>query len=94
MIPKLIHYCWFGNGPKNETIRRCMDSWARILPGYVFREWSEKDMDGIQNRYVREAYAAQNGLSFPIGSVCMPFIPRAAFIWIPMWRFENRLTTF
>ena len=37
MIRKLIHYCWFGNGPKNETIRRCLHSWKQNLSGYEFR---------------------------------------------------------
>lgn len=44
MIPKIIHYCWFGGSPKNEKIRFCMESWKKVLPDYEIREWSEKDL--------------------------------------------------
>lgn len=60
MIPKIIHYCWFGGSPKNEKIRFCMESWKKVLPDYEIREWSEKDLFRFSdNRYVRQAYEAK-----------------------------------
>lgn len=44
MIPKVINYVWFG-GPKSDKIKRCIDSWGRILPDWNIQEWSEKDFD-------------------------------------------------
>lgn len=41
MIPKTIHYCWFGNNPKNEEILLCLESWKKHCPGYEIREWNE-----------------------------------------------------
>lgn len=41
MIPKVIHYCWFGGNPRNELITRCMESWNLILPDYEIKEWNE-----------------------------------------------------
>jgi len=30
MIPKIIHYCWFGRGEKPTMIKMCMNSWKNI----------------------------------------------------------------
>ncbi len=57
MIPKIIHYCWFGNTDKNEKIRFCMQTWKKILPDYQIIEWSEKDLHYFANNsYVMQAY--------------------------------------
>ena len=45
MVPKKIHYCWFGNGEKSDLIKKCMTTWKNVLPEYEIREWSEKDLD-------------------------------------------------
>lgn len=58
-IPKVIHYCWFGQQPHPPAVVRCMDSWRRLLPNYRIIEWNESNTDLTTNRYVREAYAAQ-----------------------------------
>ena len=34
MIPKIIHYCWFGGKPIPKLEKRCMESWQRMLPEY------------------------------------------------------------
>lgn len=39
MVPKKIHYIWFGRGEKNERIRHCIKSWERL--GYEIVEWNE-----------------------------------------------------
>lgn len=59
MIPKKIHYCWFGRGPKNELAVKCIESWKRVLTDYEIKEWNEDNFDINQNQYVKEAYEAR-----------------------------------
>lgn len=56
MIPKKIHYCWFGRGKMPELAIRCIDSWKRHLPEYEIKEWNEDNFDLDLYPYVREAY--------------------------------------
>lgn len=56
MIPKIIHYCWFGRGEKPEQAQMCIESWKKYLPDYELKEWNEDNFDITQNQYVREAY--------------------------------------
>lgn len=41
MVPKKIHYVWFGRGEKNERIEHCIESWRKNLPEYEIIEWNE-----------------------------------------------------
>ena len=41
MIPKIIHYCWFGRGEKPELAKKCIASWRRFCPDFEIREWNE-----------------------------------------------------
>ncbi len=60
MIPKIIHYCWFGDNDKSDKIRFCMNTWKEKLPDYEFKEWSEKELDLFKdNAYVMEAYKSK-----------------------------------
>lgn len=60
MIPKTIHYCWFGKGAMPELVLKCIDSWKKYLPNYEMRLWSEDNFDvSSAPQYVREAYAAK-----------------------------------
>lgn len=56
MIPKVIHYCWFGHNPKSELMLRCIASWKKYCPDYEIIEWNEDNFDISQNDYAREAY--------------------------------------
>lgn len=56
MIPKIIHYCWFGRGEKPELAVKCIESWKKYLPDYELKEWNEDNFDISRNQYVREAY--------------------------------------
>ena len=56
MIPKIIHYCWFGRGEKPELAVKCIESWKKYLPDYELKEWNEDNFDISSNQYVREAY--------------------------------------
>lgn len=59
MIPKIIHYCWFGRGEKPELAMRCIESWREICPDYQIVEWNEDTFDIYSNLYVKEAYEAK-----------------------------------
>lgn len=57
MIPKIIHYCWFGRNPKPVLAEKCIKSWKRFCPDYEIVEWNEDNFDvSAAPRYVREAY--------------------------------------
>ena len=60
MIPKTIHYCWFGNGEKSDLAKKCIATWKEVLPDYELREWSEKDLPLLKdNIFVQEAYESK-----------------------------------
>lgn len=56
MIPKVIHYCWFGRGKKSAKFQKCLDSWNKFLPEYKLKEWNEDNFDVNSVPYVKEAY--------------------------------------
>jgi mannosyltransferase OCH1-like enzyme len=57
MIPKIIHYCWFGGAKHPKLMKKCIRSWQRILPDYELRIWTEDTFDiDTSVRYVQEAY--------------------------------------
>lgn len=56
MIPKKIHYCWFGGNPKSKLIEYCISSWKEYLPDYQIIEWNEKSFDTNINPFVQKAY--------------------------------------
>lgn len=56
MIPKKIHYCWFGNNPKPKIVETCIASWEKYLPDYEIIEWNESNFDVNQNDFVKTAY--------------------------------------
>ena len=57
MIPKIIHYCWFGGNDKLESVMKCIESWKKYLPDYEIMEWNESNFNIKKaNQYVREAY--------------------------------------
>lgn len=59
MIPKKIHYCWFGGNPMPELAKKCMDSWKKYCPDYEIVEWNESNFDVNCCEYVKEAYEAK-----------------------------------
>lgn len=56
MIPKIIHYCWFGRGEKPKLAEKCIESWKKYCPDYEIIEWNEDNFDINSNLYVRQAY--------------------------------------
>ena len=60
MIPKIIHYCWFGKNPKPQLAETCMNSWRKYCPDYKIIEWNEDNFDiSSAPLYVRQAYEAK-----------------------------------
>ena len=59
-IPKIIHYCWFGNTSKSELALKCIESWKKHATDFQIVEWNESNYDVTKNRYMFQAY--QNGM--------------------------------
>lgn len=56
MIPKIIHYCWFGGNPLPPLAIKCIESWKQYCPDYEIKEWNESNFDLNMFPYVQEAY--------------------------------------
>lgn len=59
MIPKVIHYCWFGNNPLPFEVKKCIDSWKKICPDYEIKRWDETNFDVYQNDFIKSAYESK-----------------------------------
>lgn len=55
MIPKKIHYCWFGGKPLPPLALKCIESWKKYLPEYAIKEWNEGNFDLDQFPFAKEA---------------------------------------
>ena len=59
MIPRIIHYCWFGRGPMPELALKCIESWHRFMPDYEYKLWNEDNFNITSVPYVKEAYESR-----------------------------------
>ena len=60
LIPKVIHYCWFGKGAMPELVQICIASWHTHMPDWEYRLWTEDNFEiNEAPQYVREAYVAK-----------------------------------
>lgn len=59
MIPKIIHYCWFGGKNKPDIVGKCINSWKKYMPDYQIIEWNETNYDYRKCRYAKQAYDLQ-----------------------------------
>ena len=59
MIPKIIHYCWFGRGKMPDLALKCIKSWEKHLPDYKLAEWNEDSFEITSNLYVKQAYESR-----------------------------------
>lgn len=59
MIPKIIHYCWFGGNPLPKSAIKCINSWKKYFPDYEIKEWNESNFDVNMMPYTQEAYASK-----------------------------------
>lgn len=58
MIPKTIHYCWFGRGELTQLAKKCIASWRQFFPDYEIKEWNEDNFDVNCIPYTADAYKA------------------------------------
>lgn len=58
MIPKIIHYCWFGRAEMPELALKCIESWHKYMPDWEYRLWNEENFDVNSTPYTKEAYEA------------------------------------
>lgn len=56
MIPKVIHYCWFGKKPLDDKSKKCIKSWKKYCPDFEIKEWNESNYDITKNKYMYQAY--------------------------------------
>ena len=59
MIPKVVHYSWFGRNPLPSSAQKCIASWRRFLPEYEIKEWNEDNFDVNIIPYTQQAYEAR-----------------------------------
>lgn len=58
MIPKIIHYCWFGKKPMSDDVKKYIETWKKYCPNYEIKQWNEDNFNINQNLYCKEAYEA------------------------------------
>ena len=56
MIPKIVHYCWFGRNPLPASALKCIESWRKFFPDYEIKEWNEDNFDVNIIPYTQQAY--------------------------------------
>lgn len=56
MIPKIIHYCWFGKGPMPKSQKECVDGWKKLMPDYQIMRWDETNFDYLKYEASKYAY--------------------------------------
>ncbi|MBK8848609.1 MAG: hypothetical protein IPN73_00465 [Saprospiraceae bacterium] len=59
MIPKIIHYCWFGQKPMPETFAAYINDWKLLLPDYAFIKWDETNSP-LHLPYIATAITKKN----------------------------------
>lgn len=59
MIPKIIHYCWFGKEELPPLALKCIESWKKYMPDYEIKRWDEDNYDIRKNQYISQAYDAR-----------------------------------
>ncbi len=55
-IPHLIHYFWFGNSPKPDLVKKCIESWRTFCPDFEIKEWNESNYDVNSHPFMKKAY--------------------------------------
>ena len=68
MIPKIIHYCWFGKGLMPKSQKDCIKGWKKLMPDYQIMRWDESNFD--YNKYKASKYAYQVKKYALVSDVC------------------------
>lgn len=56
MIPKTVHYCWFGQGEMSALSTRCIESWETQLTDFEIKRWDESNAP-IEIPFVKDMLA-------------------------------------
>lgn len=56
MIPRIIHYCWYGHSVMPIEMQKCIESWREKCHGYIIKEWNE-DNSPMDIPWIKDAYA-------------------------------------
>ena len=59
IIPKKIHYCWFGGNEIPKHFKDNIESWKKFCPDYEIIRWDESNYDYTKNKYMKQAYEAK-----------------------------------
>lgn len=59
MIPKIIHFCWFGKKDLTPLAKKCIASWRKFFPDYEIKQWNESNFNVNIIPYTEQAYAAK-----------------------------------
>lgn len=57
IIPKIIHYFW-GGETMPDLMKRNVEHWYELCPGYEIRQWNDHNYDISKNKYMLQAYEA------------------------------------
>ena len=69
MIPKIIHYCWFGRNPLPDLAQRCIASWRKYLPDYEIWQWAEEPLNVNENENQKDNNLFDRKLSFDVNII-------------------------
>lgn len=59
MIPKIIHYCWFGGKALPSDVLKCIETWKKYCPDYEIKRWDESNFDINSHPFMKAAYEAK-----------------------------------
>ena len=59
MIPKIIHYIWFGEKDLPPMVKRCIQSWEKYCPDFEIKRWDETNLDINKYKFAKDAYNAK-----------------------------------
>lgn len=84
MIPKIIHYCWFGGNEKPDIIKKCIESWKKFCPDWEIKEWNETNFDVNAVPYMKEAYEMKKWAFVSDIARLLIVYQSGGYTWIPM----------
>lgn len=88
MIPKIIHYCWFGSSPLPYEFLTYIDGWKKIFPEFEIKCWDETTFDIFASLpFVQEAYQVKSMPSWLTMCVCGLCINMVVSIWILIFKY-------
>ena len=69
MIPKIIHYCWFGRNPLPESAQKCIASWRKFFPDYEIWQWSEMELEASSDLNLNANNPYDKLMGFDVNSI-------------------------